>query len=47
MNLIITSRANSVHLLVQTEKVDLERTVVHETKERETHAYANGRYSGQ
>ncbi|GJM87589.1 hypothetical protein PR202_ga03556 [Eleusine coracana subsp. coracana] len=29
----------------ETEKVELERTVVHETKERETHGYANGRYS--
>ncbi|KAK3139674.1 hypothetical protein QOZ80_5AG0387610 [Eleusine coracana subsp. coracana] len=30
---------------METEKVELERTVVHETKERETHGYANGRYS--
>lgn len=36
-----------VHFWVQTEKVELERTVVHETKEREAHGYANGRYSGQ
>jgi hypothetical protein len=35
-----------VHFWVQTEKVELERTVVHETKEREAHGYANGRYSG-
>jgi hypothetical protein len=35
-----------VHFLLQTEKVELERTVVHETKERETHGYANGRQSG-
>ncbi|KAL5206555.1 hypothetical protein ABZP36_034764 [Zizania latifolia] len=34
-----------VHFWVQTEKVELERTVVHETKERETHGYVNGRYS--
>uniref|UniRef100_A0A0D3HTD6 PH domain-containing protein n=1 Tax=Oryza barthii TaxID=65489 RepID=A0A0D3HTD6_9ORYZ len=31
---------------LETEKVELERTVVHETKEREAHGYANGRYSG-
>ncbi|PAN20286.1 hypothetical protein PAHAL_3G368600 [Panicum hallii] len=30
---------------LETEKVELERTVVHETKERETHGYANGRQS--
>ncbi|KAL6644146.1 hypothetical protein ACP70R_018912 [Stipagrostis hirtigluma subsp. patula] len=30
---------------LETEKVELERTVVHETKERDTHSYANGRYS--
>lgn len=30
---------------LETEKVELERTVVHETKEREAHGYANGRYS--
>lgn len=30
---------------LETEKVELERTVVHETKEREAHNYANGRYS--
>uniref|UniRef100_A0A453K582 PH domain-containing protein n=7 Tax=Triticinae TaxID=1648030 RepID=A0A453K582_AEGTS len=30
---------------LETEKVELERTVVHETKEREAHGYVNGRYS--
>ncbi|CAN6338166.1 unnamed protein product [Urochloa humidicola] len=30
---------------LETEKVELERTVVHETKERDTHSYANGRQS--
>uniref|UniRef100_A0ACD5Y5P6 Uncharacterized protein n=1 Tax=Avena sativa TaxID=4498 RepID=A0ACD5Y5P6_AVESA len=30
---------------LETEKVELERTVVHETKEREAHGYTNGRYS--
>ncbi|KAG2620406.1 hypothetical protein PVAP13_3NG091400 [Panicum virgatum] len=30
---------------LETEKVELERTVVHETKERETHGYTNGRQS--
>ncbi|WVZ89823.1 hypothetical protein U9M48_036181, partial [Paspalum notatum var. saurae] len=30
---------------LEREKVELERTVVHETKERETHGYANGRQS--
>lgn len=45
-NLTIILRTKMVHFLVQTEKVELERTVVHETKEREAHSYANGRYSG-
>lgn len=45
-NLTIILRVSMVHFLVQTEKVELERTVVHETKERETLGYANRRQSG-
>jgi hypothetical protein len=44
--LTIILRVSMVHFLVQTEKVELERTVVHETKERETLGYANRRQSG-
>lgn len=41
------SNCNMLHFLMQTEKVELETTVVDETKEREAHGLVNGRFSGQ